>query len=650
MRFLALLLCLAPPLDPARGPQDDPFETRLYNVEFLTRRVQDWPGSHFGLVYDAIGTVVTSEEDRSLLPSDTLIQLIRSNVAEDSWAHASAKIDFTEGGLGVTNRKSAQTRIAQYLEHLRSSFGRLITLDAAIVSADPAFLAKLRAAGPADRPSTLAAAQMKQLMDAAREGRQAELVKSLRITAHPGQRVHLEEAVQHSYLRDHDVQISTSAAVLDPVMDVFATGIGFDLRAFRDPFGNTVTLVVRADASDLEAMDEKKLKLLGTAPAPGQEGKPADAAKDLVHVPAEARIQLPRLAHEWLRTNVTARSGETVVVGTVFRKGRTLAFLVTPSVLALDEKPAPEPAFDEQRLLRIYDVSPLTRPVQDFPGPSTELVAPSKGGGGPLTGATFTLDEPAIRMTTEQLVDMVRTHVAPESWGNKRNSVKGEGGETLVIRQKPEALRDIERYLNSIILQRAQTVTTEAVVIGFRQGARAEWEKEVPALLPGGYFVEEAAFAKLFEEAARAVKVRIVDAAEVTCFPQQRAHVANLVEESYIADFEPQVSTFAAQFDPIIGVVYSGFVLDVAPSFAGGDDRILVTLRSSLTSREMREIETVSSGVGPVQAPRSSGPRWKSDVVSAKGKWTLAAIETRGRGEAAEDVALFVRARANLLK
>jgi hypothetical protein len=648
MKRAALLLCLIA-LPAAR--QDDPFETRIYNVEFLTRAVQDRPGIHFGLTYDAIGTSVSGgAEYRSLMPADTLVDLIKANIAEDSWQHASSKIDVTEGGLGVTNRKSTQAKIAQYLEYLRSTFGKLITLDAAIVSADPAFLAKLRAAGPADRPATLAAEQARQLLDAAREGKQAELVKSLRITAHPGQHVHLQEGVHHAYLRDHDVQIATSAVALDPVMDVFTTGAGFDIEAYLEPFGNTVTLEVRADASELEAMEERKLKLLGLVPAAGQEAKPADAAKDVVHAQAEARVQLPRVTHDWLRTNVTARSGETIILGTAFKKGRTLAFLVTPAILALDDKPAPEPVFEEQRLLRLYDVSPLTRPIQDFRAPSTELVSPSKGGGGPLTGATFSLDEPRERMSTVQLEDMIKTHVAPESWGNKRNSIKGEGGRVLVVRQKPEILKEIERYLNSFILQRSQVITTEAVAIAFKKGARADWEKEIPALLPGGYFADEEKFAKLFEEAAKGVKVRIAAIAEITGYPQQRVHVGSLVEESYIEKYEPQVSTAAAQFDPIIGVLQTGFVLDASPAFIAGNDRILVPLKASLTSREMKEIETVSSGVGPVQVPRVTGPRWESDAVCAKGKWTLVAIETRGTGDAMEDVALFVRARANLLK
>jgi hypothetical protein len=631
--------------------QDDPLESRVYNVEFLTRPVPDRPGMLFGLSNDAIGAAVSrGDEDRPLLAADTLVSLIKANIAEDSWQHQSAKIDVTEGGLSVTNRRSAQARVAQYLEYLRAAFGKLITLDAAIISADPAFLAKLRAAAPADRPATLAPEQARQLLDAAREGKQAELVKSLRITAHPGQRVHLQEGAQHSYLRDQDVQIATSGVALTPVMDVLTTGAGFDLAAYLEPFGNTLTIEVRADSCELEAMVDRKLKLLGLVPSPGQDAKPGDAAKDVLHVPAEATVQLPRLSHDWLRTYVTARSGETMIVGTVLRKGRALAFLVTPAILTLDEKAAPEPAFEEQRLLRLYDISPLTRPIQDFRGPSTELLAPAKGGGGPLTGATFTLDEPRERMSSGQIEDMIRTHVAPESWGNKRNSIKGEGGRLLVVRQKPEVLKEIERYLNSFILQRSQVITTEAVAIAFAKGARAEWEKEIPALLPGGYFTDEERFARLFEEAAKGVKVRIAALAEITGYPQERVHVVSLGVENYIQEYEPQISTNAAQFDPIIGVLHTGLVLDASPSFIAGGDRILVGLDASITTREMKEIETVSSGVGPVQVPRVTGPRWKSDAVCAKGRWTLVGIETRGRGDQMEDVALFVRARQNVLR
>ena len=64
----------------------------------------------------------------------------------------------------------------------------------------------------------------------------------------------------------------------------------------------------------------------------------------------------------------------------------------------------------------------------------------------------------------------------------------------------------------------------------------------------------------------------------------------------------------------------------------------------------MKEIETASSGVGPLQIPRITGARWQTDLVSTRGRWTLVGMESRGEGDAREDLALFVRARANLLK
>ncbi len=605
---------------PARG-QEDPFESRLYPVEFLTKTVPDWPGVHFGLETGPAGAGV---EEPRLLPPEALVNLIRTNIAEDTWTHASARLGFSEGGLAVTNRASVHAKIEPYLAYLRSAFGKLITLDGAIVLADPAFLAKVRAASPADRPASLAPDQVKQILDAAREGRQAELVKSLRVSAHPGQRVHLQDAGRHSYLRDQDVHLSGTAAVLDPVVDSFATGAGFDIRAHLEPFGGAVTMEVRADACELEALESRKIR-------PGKEVIAPDG-KTTSGLTGEAVIQLPRLARDALRTTLTVRSGETAVVGSVLRKGRVLVFLVTPAVLALDEKPAPEPVFEEQRVLRLYDVSPLTRPVRNFGAPPDPL------------------DAPVARMTAGQLAEMVRTQVAPESWSNKRNTISAEGPRLLVVRQKIEVLRDIDRYLGSLLVSRAQTITTETVLIGFRKGARAEWEKEIPALAAGGYFVEPEKYDRLFAEATKDRRVRIIEAAEITGFPLERVYAAAFREENFIAGFESKVGPAAAMVDPAVRTLHTGFVLDVLPRPVAGADRIEVDLRASRTTREIKEVETPSTGVGPVQIPNVEGPRWNGDVVCAKGRWTLVAIQTHGPADDAEDVALFLRARPNVLK
>src|SRR6185295_5618630 len=98
LRIAAFVALLAVPLLPARGQQqDDPFETHLYNVEFLTEPVTDHPGEALSLSSDAIGLVVAGESELSsgLLTGEDLAALIKANVSEDSWEHVSAAITYS---------------------------------------------------------------------------------------------------------------------------------------------------------------------------------------------------------------------------------------------------------------------------------------------------------------------------------------------------------------------------------------------------------------------------------------------------------------------------------------------------------------------------------------------------------------------------
>src|SRR6185436_16055229 len=138
----------------------------------------------------------------------------------------------------------------------------------------------------------------------------------------------------------------------------------------------------------------------------------------------EQTIQLPRLQHDRLRTMLTVRNRESALVGSLLRKNRNIIFVLTPAIVAADEKPAPEPVFEEQRLLRLFDISPLTRGVQDRPGPRLDVPGRPGTGGGMValsTGATFALAEPSVVMQAGDVASMIRNRIAPDTWGNKRN-------------------------------------------------------------------------------------------------------------------------------------------------------------------------------------------------------------------------------------
>ena len=60
-----------------------------------------------------------------------------------------------------------------------------------------------------------------------------------------------------------------------------------------------------------------------------------------------------------------------------------------------------------------------------------------------------------------------------------------------------------------------------------------------------------------------------------------------------------------------------------------------------IAAGELAEEKKITSGGGPIQRPRITGPIWETEVVCHPGQWTLAGLESRDE----EDVALFVRVR-----
>ncbi|MBI2933841.1 MAG: hypothetical protein HYY16_19530 [Planctomycetes bacterium] len=651
-RTTLLTLSLACLAGEAARAQDDPMETRVYNVEFLTKTVEDWPGIELGLGEEVLPEV-TAEESSPSLDADTLVDLIRNNIAEDSWEHQEAGIDCVEGRMRVTNRKSVHVKIAEYLAYLRAIAGRMITVDATIVRIDPALLAKIRASSPADQPAILSAEQVNQIIETAREGKQAEWVNAMRVTAHQGQRVSLHEATQQIYLRDYDIQLATGSALPDPVPDKYSIGTVVDVRPTIEPFGNAIALEIRATVADTEGIEERKILLTGlphgaTQDVAGEDKGAIQPPNDPRPFSTESTIQLPRVTVEAIRNTVTVREGRTILIGGTNRKGRSLIFLLTPAIVPLEEKSVQEPASEEQRLLRVYDISPAVRGLENFSGPRIDTLRLQGVG---LPGAVFTVEEPAgLRVQANDVIDMIKTRIAPDSWSNRRNQIWLADPGTLLIRQKPEVLKEIDQYLETLLSFRAVMITTEATLLGFRRGSRAEWAKTIPGLGMGGTFVEPDPFAKLLDESGSGTRVRVIDRAEVTGFPQQRVYAARLLEESYLQDYEPQISEYSGMYDPVVDTLRTGFVLDVRPHFLEDTSRVAVDLRCAFSAGELKKMEGLTMDLNFLQLPRLSGFRWNSTIICVKDRYTVAAVESRRVGDEMEELVLLVRARANALK
>jgi type II secretory pathway component GspD/PulD (secretin) len=108
----------------------------------------------------------------------------------------------------------------------------------------------------------------------------------------------------------------------------------------------------------------------------------------------------------------------------------------------------PKGKVDKAVVLQIYDVRDLLVAIQDFPGPRVELVSPSAGGGGPLTGAAFTLEEPKSTITEDFLTEMVKSNTGDRTWDENPNASITLANGMLIVSQSRRVHEEVKRLIN----------------------------------------------------------------------------------------------------------------------------------------------------------------------------------------------------------
>jgi type II secretory pathway component GspD/PulD (secretin) len=322
-------------------------------------------------------------------------------------------------------------------------------------------------------------------------------------------------------------------------------------------------------------------------------------------------------------------------------------------------------------VLELHDIRDILVKLQDFQGPKVELVSPSKGGGGPLTGATFTLDEPKeSSIGQEQIVDLIKENISPGTWEGEQ-TIDKTPNQQLLVNAPPKVHRELREFLGKI---RSYTGTMVSVTCrfvaayeDFLDDVGVDVINRANAILPGtdvpgltntsideptgqigaGFSSQETArleswdiraqtfhtFSKLdpltqigidpfsnrlfnqgglglqyqwlgeqaIQIALRAIhkgqKAVLVQAPRITVFNTQRSHVMFLTQIAYIQDYEPQVSTLAAAYDPIMGILTHGVVLDVRPIVSNDRKYVTLELRPSLAQLQVMRNVNIRPGL-----------------------------------------------------
>ncbi|MBI2932470.1 MAG: hypothetical protein HYY16_12530 [Planctomycetes bacterium] len=91
-------------------------------------------------------------------------------------------------------------------------------------------------------------------------------------------------------------------------------------------------------------------------------------------------------------------------------------------------------------------------------------------------------------------------------------------------------------------------------------------------------------------------KATIVQAPRITVFNTQRSHLMVLNQRAYIQDLEPQISQWAAAYDPVIGILTEGVVLDVRPIVSNDRKYVTLELRPSLAEVQTLRVIDINTG------------------------------------------------------
>ena len=81
-------------------------------------------------------------------------------------------------------------------------------------------------------------------------------------------------------------------------------------------------------------------------------------------------------------------------------------------------------------------------------------------------------------------------------------------------------------------------------------------------------------------------KASVVTAPRVTAFNGQRAHILIAQQQAYIQDYDVEIAQNSRAYDPVMGIVQDGLVLDVRPIIS--NDRKFITLEMRPTVAKLR--------------------------------------------------------------
>ena len=373
--------------------QDLSYRLEVFDVRFLVA-----PGEAvsfeaelplWGMYPDVGSGVRRVRRTEGRLSLDSVADLVRENVASETWGNEGCQIRPAAGYIACRNKQSVLDEIGTFLDYLHRAVARSISVDVWRLPASGAPVAGVVTAEVATRliahPSATVAGKLELASNRPGRLRAGHLI---------------------TFLGDYDVEVAEEAQVADPRMFVLRDGLDLQLGAWNTPDGSIILRVSGRDSS-LEKLAKR------------------DTASTWV-----GQLQLPVVDSQVVSGSGIVQSGGGIVLGAAQGDGDSVFFVRARAGAIPDLGPgggcALIPAGAAAVSLR--QLGPLT------------VGMPSRSGTDPmgLEGADAPEEERILQV--DSLIEMVRGHVDPDGWDEDPSWALWTAGDNLFVRAPKEVI------------------------------------------------------------------------------------------------------------------------------------------------------------------------------------------------------------------
>ncbi len=551
-------------------------------TEFIAPNIRVKPaGSEFDEDQPQFGTI---REGPTFFDADDLAEILRSNIRPAIW-DAGGTLEVRGTILAASAPDGVQAEIRETLRSLRANLGRIVTVQVFAIEAD---LTKLPL-GP------VASAECDALLAKLEREEGGRILAGAEVSGYAGQRIMVFDGRQRSFVQDLDVEVAQNSKIPDPIVSILQDGLCFSVRALPQGSGQGVLLDLQADYS----RPVGEMRIVKTTVGP---------------------VQLPHLREARAHATVTVPDAGGLLFGGASSTGKAggrIAFLTRARVTSVEPKKlttapdrvdaltrriasrkrliaAYERAIAERGALfrmQLYAVNDLLFAPRDYPGPTIGLT-PS-GAGGFEDAEEY--EEAIEYFEPEQLVQMIRTNVAPGSWEELLTTNIEISGKNLVVTHTPGVHARIGEFLRRLRTHASRLISLDVQVIGISDADRR-------TLGAAGPFLDADAGRRLEAWVAEG-RVQRMHSGRILARSNQRVALTDLEPVCYVYDYDVEIAQDASISDPLIQRIDQGLVVDARPVVAGGGSHVVMEVRMRrliLTGEKMAKLDTE---VGTIETP-----------------------------------------------